>query len=388
MVQAGICFILRSNSFSTLVYDIVIDMSYLGGDEVSRVLNHVHAIWNRFNNLSQKEKLDFDFLKELIVNKIKQKGNITINKKDLNIEKEDIGRHIKWECIIIKVNNQRIILPLETSDEILERTNRKDNDTIGEKFNELNWVLPPFQPRDELLKIYSDNSKKNEIIKKIYSKKYVSNMVINKYSKLKYLKEYNSIIKECVEGFYFGLTKVAIIGLLPVIDGILSKMIEGIGEEIEDTHVEENLNLFDLPKKITKKALNQWEKVLFRGAWIDDKYKMKQFLRKIDETADVIISFQKYCEEYLFKNTRHLNKKTYLNRHLILHLTSHDKEINYRKEINKEINFYVLISLIDCLAFINCCFENGELGSFFAPDSTKQSINYNVYLNQLEKNKR
>jgi len=331
---------------------------------VNRVLKCAPAIWDRFNNLSKKQKLDFIFLSGIILNKIREEDkNINISKKDLVIEKTDIWRDIKWDCILVKLFNQKIILPLETKNEILERTNRKDNDTIGERMNKLNWIFPPFQQLKDISKIIKDNSKNDKVIKEIYSKLYISKMVTSKYPKLKYLREYNQIIKESVEAFYFGLTKIAIISLLPVIDGVLNKMIKDMNEDTGGK--DGKINLFDLPRKIIEKALKYWrEKALFQGAWISEKYKEKQFLRKIDETSDLIITFQKYCEDYLLKNIENLDEKTYLNRHLILHLVSRDKEINYKKEITKKINFYILISLIDCLAFINCLFENGEASSF------------------------
>ncbi|MCJ8173200.1 hypothetical protein [Clostridium botulinum] len=322
------------------------------------------AIWSKFNQLNKHKKLNEEDLKQIVLDISRN----TLNSHDVLISKKDIGRHVSWECFYVQIKNEEekdIIIPFENPEEILIRAGRDKYNSDGQELKSLEWILPPFQSMGKIQEYLTTENKKN--IEEMYSLEYLSTMVINKYSKTEYIVEFNDIIKEAVEVFCLGYKKSAIVLLLTAIEGILKSI---AGDKLIDT----NLNNFHIVfKDVIKFYLENFkDKILFYNCWCPEKYREDKFLRKIDETVDAMLTLEEYFNEFLYVRSERFHGNTNLNRHIILHGLCIDYD--------DSLNFYKLISCIDCIVFLICI---TGVGSLFPPKYTEESIIYFYKLKQL-----
>lgn len=320
------------------------------------------AIWSKFNQLNKLKKLNEEDLKRIILDI----SNNTLDSDDILISKKDIGRHVSWECFYVQIENEEsIIIPFESPEEILIRTGRDKYNSYGQELKSLEWILVPFQPMGKIQEYLLTKNKK--IIEEMYSLEYLSTMVINKYSKTEYIVEFYDVIKEAIEVFCLGYKKSAIVLLLTAIEGILKNI---AGTKLIDTDLD---NFHIVFRDVIKFYLENFkDKILFNNCWCPKKYREDKFLRKIDETIDVMLSLKEYFDEFLYIRSEKFHGNTNLNRHIILHGLCIDYD--------DSLNFYKLISYIDCIVFLICI---TGVGSLFPPKRTEKSMFYFYKLKQL-----
>lgn len=279
-----------------------------------------------------KNVLKAKYVNEELIAKMKEKFGLPSE----CISIKQLGRHHHFDCIVISENGVLLAIPLESKDEILQRHNIRLS--LGESLFETHqWVLPPFVPMGAVrqLAITPLGNKSTQLFEKIYSPVNIVRQLKGTYSKIPEFKSHLQLIIQAIESFYINHVAASITLLLTVIEGISREYCDNNTIKYNPSG---STSAF---KEVMKNQKNVWcSKVLFESKYIlPGDYLEDEFLRRVDEGMDILISYEKYGLEYLYKS----NSEHPLNRHSILH--------GVNKNFYIDINFYRLYSCLEALAF-------------------------------------
>ncbi|MGE1118327.1 hypothetical protein [Bacillus altitudinis] len=282
-------------------------------------------------------------------------GNITIG---------TIGRQVNFDCLLITEEDKLLAIPLKSTKGILVNKNIKLS--LGENlFKTHQWVLPPFVPMGKVKKLASTPLSNDALLlfKEIYSTEVIVRQLKGTYSRIQEFKSHESLIVESIECFYSKHVAASITLMLTIIEGISR-------EYCDNNRIKYNkAGATSAFKAIMKNQKNVWlNKILLVDKYIlPSDYLEETFLRRIDEGMDLLITYEQYGLEYLYKS----NSNHPLNRHSILHGTN--------KSFYIDINFYRLFSCLEALAFAI------SLNPFYySVDMPEEAFKLLVKLNRLE----
>ncbi|MBD8522309.1 hypothetical protein [Lysinibacillus fusiformis] len=269
---------------------------------------------------------------EELTSKLKEKFGLSSE----CISIKQLGRHRHFDSIIISGNDILFAIPLESKDEILERYNVKLS--LGESLFETHqWILPPFVAKKDVLKLALTpiGQEALELFEKIYSTEVIVRQIKGTYIKIPEFKSYIHLIIEAIESYYLAHIASSITLLLTVIEGISREFCDN---NLIKYNKSGSTSAF---QSVMKNQKLLWRnKVLFKDKYtLPADYYDDLFLRRVDEGMDLLITYENYGLEYLYKS----NSKHPLNRHTILHGTN--------KSFFIDINFYRLYSCLEALAF-------------------------------------
>jgi hypothetical protein len=222
-------------------------------------------------------------------------------------------------------------------------------DAHKKAFNSVGWFIPPYLGLRFLTRVKDaiyrttpfDQTHLEAALAIAYSPEHLAAMVYERYPKTPYVKDYAQSIAEAIEAHHLGLGHVAVIGLMPVI--------EGAGRRLADSRS---------VKAPTMKSL-------FPNLALDCKNEVVK--RNIGDTQELICmfeSFEEFTGDYLYirSDLYQLDDKT--NRHGMLHGAYADSDFG------DPINFYKAIGSIDFLCMVAAL--RAQM-SWMAPNPTEGS---------------
>ena len=219
-------------------------------------------------------------------------------------------------------------------------------------FNSVGWFITPYVSMGFLDFLYkrisknASNYSQDELeawLSLVYGPENLSAMVVERYPITPFVKDYQLIIAESVKAHFLGLDHVAVIGLMPVIEGAGKRIAASRGIA----------------------CANRSTKAIFRELAADCKSESaKHNIGAVGEIASMMDSFSEYAEKHLYIESNSYSHSDKTNRHGILHGAYSDTDYG------RPINFYKSIATIDFLTFI-AAFRAGI--SWFAPAPTEKS---------------
>jgi hypothetical protein len=186
----------------------------------------------------------------------------------------------------------------------------------------------------------------------IYPPEDIAVMLLERYRKMPLIVEFQASISEGIEAAYLGLFHAAVSTLFPVIEGVIRLSAASGGRSV-------GLGTNKLPDEVD--AMITFERAAGFGA--------------ADERITMLEIFRDFLRSKLLANTSTLPGARDLNRHGVLH--------GVFKDFGHEANFYILISILDLLTFIQVFHTTGI--SALAPDRTNQSRVLALYYRTLQK---
>lgn len=226
--------------------------------------------------------------------------------------------------------------------------------SLKENFNSVGWFIPPYVRLELLIKLSKqiddkiiNEDKLENFLGEIFSSEFLAAMVSNRYSDVPHIQDYKEIISESIKAHFLKLDHIAVIGLMPVIEGVARKIsrlhakayIKDVFLDLAKTHKD-----FVITKKI--------------GA--------------VDEIVEMLESFEVFARKNLYINSTNYPFEDNTNRHGILHGAYSDNDYG------TPLNFYKAISAINFLCFI---VSIKEPISFFGPPATLNSRRLSYYYN-------
>ena len=213
-------------------------------------------------------------------------------------------------------------------------------------FNSVGWFIPSYVTFGFLTATakqihdsqgnFSQNDLE-QILALIYSPDHLAAMVRGRYPITEYVKDYKTIISECIAAHFLGLEHVSVAGLMPVIEGTAKKIASSMSLKT-DVAAKKIFNA--LATECKQRAINQ-------------------NIGAVSEIVSMMDSFIKFAEKYLFENSELYPLKDNTNRHGILHGAYSDSDYG------RPINFYKCIAAINFLCFVSG-FSSGYMPCFAA----------------------
>jgi len=167
------------------------------------------------------------------------------------------------------------------------------------------------------------------VLSKVFATDQLSRYQVEMYEKFAVFRGFEKITDQCIKAFELGLNSIAIIGLIPVLEGVLRK----IGElEMDDfqgnTSKDEFLKLIDhLSTLLSRQAYAYYDVPSFM--------RLPKFIGAFHEQIQLLNAFRAYFQTRLYENTARIVGPIDLNRHSVLHglVTDFDKPINFYRLI-------------------------------------------------------
>lgn len=238
---------------------------------------------------------------------------------------------------------------------------------VREAFYSADLVVPPFfsianlsKAAKEIHEAPSDDEKKKlggDIIFEMYSLDRISRIVVGVWYQRKSFYPYFDQIIEAIKAYSIGLHGVAIIGLLPCIEGVVRDLGVGIGLNVSGAV--DARSLLRVFKKLKSKELN----ILLDGySWFPVQELDVKYLDRFHERVQVFTNIEHYFELQLYMHTENLPPSATLNRHGIVH--------GLFKGYASGENFLRLFNLLNALSLAAIIAE-GKGSLMFPPSSPK-----------------
>jgi hypothetical protein len=140
------------------------------------------------------------------------------------------------------------------------------------------------------------------------------------FSQCAALRPYLQIIYEGLEAYYMGMDHVAVMSLVPVIEGGL-RNVQHLVLGVEDNNVQSEVFYKRLCSMITKHGERLHPDIsIYPGKSPDNAAVRIDFLSHANPQCDVMASFAMFFKDVLYKPSRDVAVTDDLNRHLIVHM--------------------------------------------------------------------
>lgn len=161
----------------------------------------------------------------------------------------------------------------------------------------------------------------NVWLEDIFTPSIASVYVLQYFEKSNALRPYLQIIYESIEAYFMGLEHVAIMGLLPVIEGGLRNV-----QQSSLGHTDLNVSGEEFSKRLGEMIVRHGEKqasgvTIYPGSSGNRDVQI-DFFTHVNPQCDVINTFRIFFKEVLYKPSN--DSSHGFNRHLILHLLKND----------------------------------------------------------------
>lgn len=273
------------------------------------------------------------------------------------------GRFRPFDCVVVKGAPSPILLPIQTTDEILAQW---PEPLLGatDFFRKVQWFYPAYIMKRFVCEVEKVVQSKGtnwrtafEICLSVaYTPDYIATMVSDRYRAIPAIRPYVACIEESAEAFYFGFTSSAVASLIPSVEGSLSGMLLAFRSR-------QDQNGTELLKQVVAAAIESAaDKLVYAKSWIPEPYRQRGFLGRMEEYVEMLEAFETFCLQFFFARWDD-DIGADLNRHGVVH--------GLVTDYGAPANFYRLISILDLIAFIGSMNIAGV--SCLAPNDTDVS---------------
>jgi hypothetical protein len=221
-------------------------------------------------------------------------------------------------------------------------------DSVASLFKEVDWLIPPYFTLPFLANLahaieVASPAERLKVIQVIltdaYTPDYLARAIIERYSKTTYVQEFKRDIDESIRAYFVGYKRVAIVALVPIVEGIVREVATSHGRNIG---------------RGTAKLNEEFQKFVDREI---------QSLHCYGDRVVMLESLRSFVRENFLIDTDSYTGFNELNRHGILH--------RIFRNFGDDLNFFRLINLLDLLCFA-ICLEKG--GAITTPPTTPESL--------------
>ncbi len=299
-----------------------------------------------------------------------------------SIDEIEFGFMPKIKGVLLKTNLGSALYPRERLEDIeLYNKNIKPNQNYENFWSSVDWFLPAFIENGKLsdainqsnINILNHEQLSKEVLRRnfehsltsIYDFSNIIPICEQTLSKSKTISNHVPLIREAMFAFYSGMKIVAISSLIPIVENIISTIIEANDSE---------LRIIDKVNKCIDKAN---EKVISMHIndvdWIPPEYIEIPVLKVMNERVFMLELIRNWLLNSFYENTKKYKHHSGFNRHIFAHAKS-DLWQN-------PSNFFRAIGLIQAMAFIECFAVKGSQVSILPPnhDENSESLRQEVF---------
>lgn len=198
----------------------------------------------------------------------------------------------------------------------------------------------------------------NNMLLEMYTPPRMADLICGAWSQRVTFAQYQEQLIEAVKAYCLGLYGVAIVGILPCIEGFLRELGKHVALPVDDAvNIETLLKVFNqLKQKELKRLVAGYD-------WYPERELTVDYLGRYHERVQILESIEAYFRGYFYGHTESLPSHVVLNRHGIAH--------GFFKGYATPSNFLRLFNLISSLSFAAILVEGR--GSMFHPGVTTDS---------------
>ena len=231
---------------------------------------------------------------------------------------------------------------------------------LAKTFKEVDWLLPAYLASGSVLKfadaIETASPDQRLALMRLtlegtYDAEYLAAMLLGLYSNTLHVKDFAQHIDESIKAFFSGYKLVAVVAMVPVIEGIVRKMASRASRDIGVG---------------TGKLKVEFDHIVERE---------RTSLNCYGERLVMLEVLRDFIRERFLEKTDKYDGLNHFNRHGIVH-GIYDK-------YGVDLNFFRLITLLDLLCFSIGMIEGGPV---FAPKTTRESSQLAQHYHWLQQN--
>jgi hypothetical protein len=321
------------------------------------IANHFQAIWRRALNAPSLGTLT----PELIQIWAAERGlDVT------HVEERDVGIFAKIPAIVLTSGHVKgcfpKIPPKGDPNWEFRRQAAEANAALWEK---MEWFSPAWIPMGNVGKILSDakNCSRERAIElfnyhtsTLYTLSFQAVCIAQILPQARSLKEFSSLAREAFLAFYSGYRASSISALIPAIEGSLTRIVSGSGNDLP------------ISAKIDRcidRAIETAARLHFEQMWAPHEYLSKDYLFGQDERVFIFETFRRWLQKSFFQKTGEYDGVTWLNRHMFAHGT--------HSSWQQSANFCRLVVALATLALVESWHDETHLISVFFPEINEDS---------------
>jgi hypothetical protein len=195
---------------------------------------------------------------------------------------------------------------------------------MGSAFSSVDIVYPPYYALgflDEFAKRIhdapDDDSKRiigEQMLFAMYPTDGISQLICGVWQKRKTFEPYIDQLIETAKAYQLGLYGVAIVGLLPCIEGVLRRL-----GTLSGGSVEKSVDISSLLKVLRRLKSRELEQLVGEFSWYPRNELDVEYLNRFHERVQMLEATEVYFREALYRHTDSLPSYVVLNRHGIAH---------------------------------------------------------------------
>jgi hypothetical protein len=232
-------------------------------------------------------------------------------------------------------------------------------------WEKMEWFSPLWTPMGEVGRILNDakNCSRERAIElfnyhtsTLYTVPFQAVCIAQILPQANSLKEFCSLAREAFLAFYSGYRASSISALIPAIEGSLTRIVSGSGNDLPiSTKIDRAID----------RAIDGAARLHYEQMWAPQDYLSKDYLFGQDERVFTFETFRRWLQKSFFRKTGEYDGVTWLNRHMFAHGT--------HSSWQQSANFSRLVVALATLALIESWHDETHLVSFFFPEMNEDS---------------
>lgn len=235
-------------------------------------------------------------------------------------QERDVGAFNPIKCIVLKlVGGASGCFPkIPPRGDLLWESRHANAERRAGIWEKMEWFSPFWIPNGKVRELLSavDRVPKERAIEvfnyhtsTLYTLAFQAVCIEQFMRKARSLAEFVPLAREAYLAFYSGYRAASLAALIPVIEGALTRIVEGGGDLKPGEKVDRAID----------KAVALAAKLRFEKMWVPREYLTTEFLFSHDQMVFAFETFRRWLHRSFFRQTGEYDGRTWLNRHVFAH---------------------------------------------------------------------
>lgn len=341
--------------------------------ESYKVNKNITAIWHMFSNQNKWKTVELAEVEALAITK-----GLSVE----SIKEIEFGFMPRQKGILLKSSLGTALYPREKlADLDLYQRSIIPTENYEKFWHSVDWFSPAFMPLNQIfepikscgIEIIDHENYSKDILQKrfdgalssIYNFSNIIPITEDTLRKSKAISQHVPLIRESILAFYSGMKVIAIAGLIPIVESIISSIIGNDSEQ---------LNIIDKVNRCIDKARDNVISMHFNHAdWVPEEYLDVRVLKILNERVFMLETIRHWLLESFYSPTSNYDNHSGFNRHIFAHAKS--------DLWHSDSNFFRAMGVIQAMAFVECFALNSSSVSLFGPmyDENAESLRQEVF---------
>lgn len=284
------------------------------------------------------------------------------------VEERDVGVFAPTRSIVLTSHEGRACFPkIATRGDSNWELNHRNAISKASLWEKMEWFEPLWIPTGSTQQLLTDaaHCSKEDAINQfdyhtstLYTLAFQAVCIAQLLPRARSLVDFSPLAREAYLAFYSGYRASSIAGLIPVIEGALTRIVAGAGAGGD----------LPIPEKVDRTirgAIERAARLHFEEMWVPREYLTTEYLFGQDERVFVFETFRRWLLRSFFRKSGEYDGATWLNRHVFAHGAS----VSWQQSAN----FARLIVALATLGLVESWHDESDQISLMFPDMNDDS---------------